>query len=140
MKKLLSLLPILVLLSFSTSAQVTKLVSTYNQVGIYNKYLEKYDWNPHNYATITIYFGKQMIWMDNISESQFRITGRRGENTGVNNDGISWKDFTWIAIDNKGRRCDVSLTKFNDNTLMFVILYDDLCFRYFANSSGLDNF
>lgn len=141
MKKIL--LMIALAISVSTFAQ-NKWISTRNQYGTWSTYYQKWNWEEMNYSEIPIFFGKTMIWMENKDQSTFRNLESQGESKGVNDEGVSWKDYSWTAIDNRGRRCRVSLVVFNDPEydLMFTIMYDGTCFRFYCKrtSSSIDKF
>ncbi len=127
-----------------TSFSQNKWIYTRNQSGTWSKYSETWIWSEIKYSTIPINFGKTMIWMENKDESTYTDLESEGENKGVNDDGVSWKDYSWTATDNRGRRCRVSIVVFNDPEydLMFTVMYDGTCFRFYCKrtSNSIDKF
>jgi hypothetical protein len=121
-----------------------KWLSTRNQSGTWSAYSQKWIWSEPNIATIPIFFGKTMIWMENKDETTFTDLESQEESKGVNESGVSWKDYSWTATDNRGRRCRVSLVIFNDPEydLMFTVMYDGTCFRFYCKrtSNSIDKF
>lgn len=104
-----------------------------NQIGNWDTYSKKWVYGEMNYSDITITFGKTYVSMDNIAKSYYRITEDNGESTGYTSDYTPYKSHSWDALDNKNRRCILSMTKYegDDFDLVFNVMYDDMVFKYY---------
>lgn len=130
MKKLLFCAMLLV----STTAFCQTQWSTYrNQIGTWDSYSKKWVYGEVNYSDIIITFGKAYVSMDNRAQSYYRITVDNGESTGYTNDYTSYKSHSWDALDDKNRKCILSMIKYegDDYDIVFSVMYDDIVFKYY---------
>lgn len=137
MKKLIFALA----LTLCTLALNAQWVSYRNQVGIWNTYTKKWDYQSIYEAKIPVSFEKTRIVFENEANSVLRIVEDLGKDNRYNDDGVKVESYSWMAIDNKGKRCRVSMN-FIDNPeydpLIVHVMYDDVIIRYYCKRSGMD--
>jgi hypothetical protein len=139
MKKIL----LFALLFVSTVAfSQTQRVSTRNEIGEWSEITKKWFYGDMNYASITITFGKNYVSMDNRAESYYQIFEDQGEDNGTNRQGISYTSHSWRAYDKSGRKCILSMIRYNNDTYenLFTVMYDDVIFRYYYSIKSTDKF
>lgn len=139
MKKLLLVFFVLAL-TLSLQAQW---VSYRNQVGIWNTYTKVWDYQSIYEAKIPISFEKTRIVFENQSNSVYRIVEDLGREDKYNDEGIKVESYAWMAIDNKGKRCRVSMNFIENpeyDPLIVHIMYDDVIIRYYCKRTGMDKF
>lgn len=139
MKKLLFCAMLLV----STTAFCQTQWSTYrNQTATWNTYTKKWDYGEINYSNITITFSKAFISMDNRAQSYYRITEDEGDKTGYTDNYTHYQSHSWVALDNKDRKCIITVIKYDGDQYDIVVsvMYDDILFKYFYSPSKTDRF
>lgn len=127
MKKLLLLL--LLFVSTFTIAQtgnrLEKHVSLL-EVGDWDSYNKRFNWENHE-VDLEIIFHNKTIRINDKAGTTY-ITGDQTEDT----DNSTNRVASWKAIDEKGRRCEVSIV-YNKKALskFFLALYDNMAIRWY---------
>lgn len=119
MKKLLLMMAFIVV-STSVFCQGTETVN-YAQVGTWSKTKDDWIWTDIQEVSLVITFNKSVVSINNELGSRF-------ETIEVIN---KQKNYTtWKALDEEYITCHLTM-KFEDGYSVLIIVYDDLCFRYF---------
>jgi hypothetical protein len=143
MKKLLI---VILIFLFSPAIYSQSFWQSYrNQLGTWNKYTKKWDWDKVNYADIPIEFEKKYIRVKNKADSYFRIIEDEGEKIDYTDDvpKVRIRSYDWTAIDDKQRRCRLSLVHHESDEydpIIFIVMYDDVVFRFYCKKNGIDSF
>lgn len=143
MKKLIFIVCML-FVTMTTYAQTT--MSSYkNQVGFWNTYAKKYDWQELKYADIKIVFAKSYVKFYDQADSFYTILKANEKEKGYTNDAKpqKYESYSWDAIDEQNRKVFIMVIFYeNDNEFITNIMYNDRVFRYYLvkNNGSLDNF
>lgn len=143
MKKLIFIVCML-FVTMTTYAQTT--MSSYkNQVGFWNTYAKKYDWQELKYADIKIVFAKSYVKFYDQADSFYTILKANEKEKGYTNDAKpqKYESYSWDAIDEENRKVFIMVIFYeNDNEFITNIMYNDRVFRYYLvkNNGSLDNF
>ena len=119
MKKLLLIIAFIAI-SISVFCQETESVYAY-QSGTWSDTKRNWVWSSIEKSNLTITFDKSVISIDNKLGSRFETLYVTEEG----DDFISWK-----ALDEESIFCTVTM-KTLDNGYVLIIVYENLCFRYF---------
>jgi hypothetical protein len=110
-------------------------ISTYkNLSGTWNKYTKKYTYGEPREIDIVFKVYKTHITVSDRAGSVYKLVQSK--------DDIVDSDCTIVGfdcVDEKNRRCDVSLFKYNDPSRanMIAVIYEEMAFMYFI--SGIEN-
>ena len=143
MKKLLFIL--VLMLSIKAYAQPNKnYVSYRNETAIWSDSKGKWIFGEIKYANIPIEFDKQVVRMQNKSQSIYRSISDLGEKTTYTDDYPSAKiiSHSWLAYDEEGKKCKIVMSMTNSDKyddLIFTVQYDDILFRYYCKRKNLDS-
>ena len=119
MKKIF-LIFILIVTSKGFYSQTTEKV-THSEIGCWNEKNSKWEWDSIQESELIITFDKSIISINNLLCSKYETS--RGSS--------KYKNLvTWEATDENSIPCHVSL-EFIDDYSILIILYDELCFRYY---------
>lgn len=137
MKKLIFALA-LTLCTLALNAQWT---SYRNEVGTWNRYTQKWVFGGINKANIPIRFYKDRVELENEANSVYRIIKDLGEDNGYNEQGIKKESHKWMATDQDGKRCYITMI-FIDHSeydpLIFNVMYDDYLLRFYCKRTIVD--
>jgi hypothetical protein len=108
------------------------------ETGVWNTYTEKWNWNDAVDIDLTFTLAKTYVKINDQAHTYLSIIEQDGAET--DNDRI--KSVAWTCNDEKNRRCTFMITLFKEtNTITYVVMYNDKCFRYYIKrGSRIDNF
>jgi hypothetical protein len=137
MKKILFLL-----LFVSNFAFGQKLEYTYQvQAGAWNKYQQKWDWEPVKDEELTIKLDGQKVIIYNNANTVITTYEDLGEKSGYDSDNDAYKTHSWLAVDDKNRKCKFVMTWYTNISLtVYTIIYNDIGFRFYMKTNNLSNF
>ena len=124
------MLTCLLLIVLSGIAQ-TKYIIDGVQSGRYINNRWKFDETESVKMKITIV--NKVIYVSDVADSHYTIIKDIGEDNTAD-----YKSYDWKCIDEKGRRCNLSIVKYFDSGSFFLITYNDVCYKYFI-AEALDN-
>ena len=122
MKKLLLIVAIL----FATTAfgqRVYRCTST--TVGTYNYYSEKFTWDDYKTSNLQVVVKKNIILVNDRAGSIYILEDKIFDESVGNIDQAAWN-----ATDESGKNCVAKLVRYEDNSLMLYIIYDNIAFGY----------
>jgi hypothetical protein len=119
MKKLL----LIVVLLFSLNSYAQSVIQTFAaQIGYWNEYTEKYNWESAVKANITFTIQNGYIFSTDKNNSVYEIVKLESS---TKTEGI------WSATDEEGGECAVIIKYNEDDDNIFVIVYDTFCVKYY---------
>lgn len=113
------------------------------QAGIFNQYSQKWAWNEAANEQIDIKLEGSTIYIYNKNNTVITTYEDLGEKRGYDEDNDAYKTHTWLAYDNKNRKCKFMMTWYESETLPIIIysvIYNDVAFRFYIRRSKLSNF
>ena len=119
MKKLLLMMAFIVI-STSVFCQDTETVN-YAQVGTWSKTKDDWIWTDIQEVSLVITFNKSVVSINNELGSRF-------ETIEISDKGKNY--ITWKALDEEYITCYLTMKTEVDYSVL-IIVYDDLCFKYF---------
>jgi hypothetical protein len=137
MKKLL-----LLLLFASNFAFGQKIEYTYQvQAGLWSKSQQKWDWDDVKDEEIMIKLDDKKVIIYNNSNTVITTYQDLGETRGYDNDNDAYKTHSWLAMDDKNRKCRFVMTWYTDlPIIVYTVMYNDVGFRFYMRNNKLSNF
>jgi hypothetical protein len=137
MKKLLFLLLFVSNFAFAQDFEYTYKV----QAGTWNKYQEKWDWDPVKDQEIKIKLDGSKVYIYNNANTVITTYEDLGEKSGYDDDNDAYKTHSWLAVDDKRRKCRFVMTWYSDIPLIvYTVIYNDIGFRFYIRNNKLSNF
>jgi hypothetical protein len=125
-----------ILLFFSTSfsfSQSSTYYSTFVKKATWSEYQQKFIWNDGNKTNLKIVMLDNFIRIYDDAESYYVLKGDEKKSKK-----IEYEMSTWDANDERGRRVKVSIIHyFDDDTVVLMVMYEDIAFAYTVTSQGL---
>lgn len=128
-------------LTLSSLAIYAQWTSYRNEVGTWNRYTQKWVFGSMNKANIPIRFYKDRVEFENEANSVFRIIEDLGEDNGYNEEGVKRELHRWLAYDNNGKRCNITMILIDNkdyDPLLVNVMYDDVLLRFYCKRMGVD--
>lgn len=135
----------MLMLSIKAYAQPNKnYVSYRNEVAEWSNYSNKWVWGEMKYANIPIEFDRNVIRMQNKSQSSYRSITDLGEKITYTDSypKVKITNHSWLSYDDAGRKCKVTISITDSDKydpLIVVIQYDDILLRYYCERKKLDS-
>jgi hypothetical protein len=64
-----------------------------------------------------------------------------GEKSGYDGDNDAYKTHSWLAVDEKNRKCKFVMTWYTNISLtVYTVIYNDIGFRFYMKTNNLSNF
>jgi len=136
---LLALLLLISSFAFSQRNETTYQV----QAGIFSQYAQKWNWNEALNEQIDIKLEGSSIYIYNKNNTVITTYEDLGEKRGYDDDNDAYKTHTWLAYDNKNRKCKFMMTWYESDDLpimIYSVIYNDVAFRYYIRRTKLSNF
>jgi len=120
MKRLIFTLILLLFSSISVAQE--KLDSYALQIGYWNFYTERYDWQETKVCDVSFFVQGDVIIANDYAESTYYTYECTLKSKTI---------CSWLAYDERRRKCWVSMV-FGE-TSFFIVTYKDMCYRYYVN-------
>lgn len=112
---------VFVLINVAQSFSQEFINSFANEFGTWSDYSQTWIWSDVNRVEINFILQGNIILSNDKAKSTY-ITS--------NDAHVDGNTYTWSAVDEKGRDCLIIMSVINGYDCL-VILYDDLCYRYY---------
>jgi len=112
-----------------------KFNTNYMQVGKWNVENRKFEFEDEVKVNLIITMTDSKVWIDDNANTNLTILKDAGT--------IKKDEYTsraWDCLDEKKRKCNLLIAKYNDGQRILSIMYNNLCFRYYVSNSRIDNF
>lgn len=111
------------------------------QIGKYDPITKVLNWGDAMSIDLVFTFNGKNVSIDDKAKTRLYCYEQIEEKSGVNNEGDKYTKYTWVALDEKERKCHFSMIYYKDRKLsVYVIVYEDIVFRYYIENSKLSNF
>jgi 3-dehydroquinate synthetase len=109
------------------------------QAGFYSNETKKWNWGVTNESELIIKVYDNDIYIDDKAETHIKTYKSLGKKTGYDEDGDEYVLYSWMATDEKNKKCKFSMILYRElGLIIYSVIYSDLGFRYYVRKDNLD--